>query len=1264
MSKKLFFIISIVLVLVLVSEKVIADPNLLGWWNFDDGTANDSSTYGHHGTIRGDVTIVEDANIFGAGNKVGYFPGGDGNDISCGGGGGETWANGMEEITIAAWVQIDQYTTEYQYIAAKEGAWRIMRYSTTTSPRFYTNGTPTSLLASTDIQGGDWHHICGVSDGTTKYIYIDGVLENSVTRVLGIYDSTYNIIIGGTERPDSLHRMWKGLIDDVRLYDRSLAESEVRGLAGLYMAYDPNPEIGEVVLETLASLSWKPGVKAAATQGNKVYFGTNQSLVEANDVSVLKGTFDSNSFTGAPMGSLEVGTAYYWRVTAVNGVNEWPGEVWQFQVRFKKALSPDPPDGAKYVNTSRTNVSWQVGTDSIECDVYFGTDETLVTNGDISVSKGSINDGDPCEWTISPALIAGETYYWRVDSNTGTEFYPGDIWSFETMAAPTGDPNLIGWWKLEEMSKDSKNVFDASGNEHYGTVLGTSTLVYDVESDSNVVYFPGNGESFINCGGGKAGASDPCTWADFHGDTMTIAAWFRTDGTFYTSYQYVCAKENMWRISRYSGGDYMRFFTTGLAGGTTGNLIGTIKADDGEWHHIAGVYDGTMKYLYFDGKLDNFHGRTGNLATSTTWDVMIGANGANPGRNMKGWISDVRLYDRALSPLEVFLLGVKDPNKAWDPYPANKQEPVYDRPITLTWRSGLKAQTVDEHKVYFGTDQALVEGNDVSVYQGVRDVNNWPAGGISLDYSKTYYWKVNEVNGATEWPGDVWWFRMRNFVPWEDFEIYNDSDNLIYNTWVPNDFTGSGAFINRGLIDNNDPVNGGEQSMKYEYTNAGTAYYNYTEACRDFGGDPCDWSWATGGVKSMRLYFYGKTSNYPDDMYIVLEDSNTNEAMKLYDRDLSDVNAGEWKYWDIDLSWFTDGANNVHLGYVKKVYLGFGERGSTSEPASNLTGTVYFDSFRVYPPHCVSNRLVPTGDISGNCIVNYVDIDRMSTDWLDYDYTITPSNPGDANLLGCWNFDDGTTNDSSGNGRHGTLVQGDLNTSISIVYDANIDSNVLDVNNVFDANNSVVDCGGGPGDAEPNWAGLIEQVSVTAWFTLDYIHRSNQYMITKGNTWQITSNGTSDGLRAYMEPLSDTTLNTTTSTMDGQWHHVAITYDSIAEERKLYIDGTEVGSDEPTGTFNVHWNSFVIGGRLEPVSNYNVRGWQGRIDDVRLYDDVLTQEEVFYLAGYTGPVYFPITSPANLTDAGDPCEARFVDFKDYDILADHWLEELLWPSGW
>jgi hypothetical protein len=53
------------------------------------------------------------------------------------------------------------------------------------------------------------------------------------------------------------------------------------------------------------------------------------------------------------------------------------------------------------------------------------------------------------------------------------------------------------------------------------------------------------------------------------------------------------------------------------------------------------------------------------------------------------------------------------------------------------------------------------------------------------------------------------------------------------------------------------------------------------------------------------------------------------------------------------------------------------------------------------------------------------------------------------------------------------------------------------------------------------------------------------------------------------------------------------------------------------------------------------------IDEVRIYGRVLSLAEVEYLAG---------TTMIDINNDGS------IDFKDYALMADVWLEELLWPQ--
>jgi regulation of enolase protein 1 (concanavalin A-like superfamily) len=99
--------------------------------------------------------------------------------------------------------------------------------------------------------------------------------------------------------------------------------------------------------------------------------------------------------------------------------------------------------------------------------------------------------------------------------------------------------------------------------------------------------------------------------------------------------------------------------------------------------------------------------------------------------------------------------------RAYDPVPDDGTGDVpVDTP--LSWGSGVYAQT---HNVYFGTSFADVNTATVPVSKGQTGTTFQPAG--PLEYGKTYYWRVDEVNGApdnTVFKGDVWRFTTEPYA--------------------------------------------------------------------------------------------------------------------------------------------------------------------------------------------------------------------------------------------------------------------------------------------------------------------------------------------------------------------------------------------------------------------------------------------------------------------------------------------------------------------
>ncbi len=149
---------------------------------------------------------------------------------------------------------------------------------------------------------------------------------------------------------------------------------------------------------------------------------------------------------------------------------------------------------------------------------------------------------------------------------------------------------IIGIWLFDEGISDG--VKDASGNGHDGTVVGTPEVV-----DGKF----GKALSF----GGEDTVEIP------HHDrfstlTFTLMAWVNIEGSR-RGYQMIVGK-NDWPYRNYAmyvHTEGYRLHCSFCAGRCMGNINSHATIVDGEWHHIAFTYDGTVERIYVDGDLDN-----------------------------------------------------------------------------------------------------------------------------------------------------------------------------------------------------------------------------------------------------------------------------------------------------------------------------------------------------------------------------------------------------------------------------------------------------------------------------------------------------------------------------------------------------------------------------------------------------------------------------------------------------------------------------------
>jgi hypothetical protein len=300
---------------------------------------------------------------------------------------------------------------------------------------------------------------------------------------------------------------------------------------------------------------------------------------------------------------------------------------------------------------------------------------------------------------------------------------------------------------------------------------------------------------------------------------------------------------------------------------------------------------------------------------------------------------------------------------AFSPDPENGATDVIQS-STLSW---LAARDAVAHDVYFGEDKTAVTNATPAspgIYCGryARATTAYNPG--VLDWAKTYYWRVDEINEASSnspWKGNVWRFTTVDFIVFasvvDDFESYTDNmgaGQAIFQTWLdglgywsdpndPNDppayagnGTGSGAGNSQTPFAERDIVHGGKQSMPMDYNNVKKPWYS--EADRTWA-TPQDWM--TGGAETLTLYFRGKANNGRQLLYVGIEDSVGRIAVVVHP-DAEAVRATVWQKWHIALAEVH--AAGVDVAAVKKMVIGVGDR---KNPKPGGTGRIYIDDIRL-----------------------------------------------------------------------------------------------------------------------------------------------------------------------------------------------------------------------------------------------------------------------------------------------------------------------------
>jgi len=584
----------------------------------------------------------------------------------------------------------------------------------------------------------------------------------------------------------------------------------------------------------------------------------------------------------------------------------------------------------------------------------------------------------------------------------------------------------------------------------------------------------------------------------------------------------------------------------------------------------------------------------------------------------------------------------RDPTSAGLPYPKKRAnvgpyENTCPNPagsstkLTLKWDPGA---TADDHKVYLSDVFADVNEKKAAADKGLTGGPNSYV--TDLDLSTTYYWRVVEYNsGSPVATSPVWNFNVPHCLCIDDFESYA---------------TGSFPGISDDWSDDlDDALLTLSDGSGYHDAHGGTKSANLNASDFPGGNDEADiylqpstiTDWTYGGQAVALTMWYKSPAGKATHIQIDVDGAGFISINPTLDNC--------WHETNIKFSDIPGGAANMqNVGTLTiRVGVSVGETGFDSR----------FDDIAVCEARCVPSAAMDA-DLDEDCDVDGFDLSTMGDEWLKNDANLGHLDITNANI-----------------GVSGPNWVNDPCRGWCLQFDG-IDDNLDIEPDTHFGHFYPVTCAA--------WINRIETGVAneqTGYVFYSYLHGYRHYWALRTGRMHIRLDG------------SGTVYGPTTIPKD-EWHHVAWVVDEQPctglVDHRGYLDASLEGSitNLPAYPDDTILSPNLIGS--DRTSGQRSWALHAKMQDFRIYDGALTQQEILYLAtdGLSGvaptaplkvhypmnqsagttvsetsplPNYHTMITPANIVTAGS-AGSEVVNLKDYEKLARQWMTGPdLWP---